>query len=449
MTLSWDADDERVVIEVFPFTEAAVVDARAGRRGPRGARARGDASWSGSPPATARAFVQARRAGRRGRPARAARSAATRSTRTATCACGPTASAAATRDRTVAAAGSRRASWSSTAGSCRPPTPPSSARSTGSGVVYKPVAGERPLWDFPDGTLADREVAAYLVSEATRLGRRAADLAARRARTARAWCSCWQEPDADAGGGRRSCREGEVPPGYLHVFDGVDGRDRPVALVHEDTARAAPDGGLRRRRQQRRPQGRPRAGDGRRSPLRRRPRRHLPHRRQAAHRAVGLGRRAADRRGGGRRSRRGRATALDGELGDALGGAPHRRSRSTRVARRCDRLLRPRARCPAPRGELAGHPVAALLTGTVPARLPGMRSVALPRRSPTLPVTGPAGRASTTPPPARRGDDRAPRARPGSTSAGSRRTTPPTWATPRRTSPSTCSTGPGATPATR
>ncbi|MGH3321875.1 MAG: SCO1664 family protein [Streptosporangiaceae bacterium] len=33
--------------------------------------------------------------------------------------------------------------------------------------VYKPIAGERPLWDFPDGTLAAREVAAYHVSEAT------------------------------------------------------------------------------------------------------------------------------------------------------------------------------------------------------------------------------------------------------------------------------------------
>lgn len=32
--------------------------------------------------------------------------------------------------------------------------------------VYKPVAGERPLWDFPKGTLAAREVAAYHVSEA-------------------------------------------------------------------------------------------------------------------------------------------------------------------------------------------------------------------------------------------------------------------------------------------
>lgn len=32
--------------------------------------------------------------------------------------------------------------------------------------VYKPVAGERPLWDFPDGTLAEREVAAYEVATA-------------------------------------------------------------------------------------------------------------------------------------------------------------------------------------------------------------------------------------------------------------------------------------------
>ena len=33
-------------------------------------------------------------------------------------------------------------------------------------AVYKPLQGERSLWDFPDRTLAKREVAAYLVSEA-------------------------------------------------------------------------------------------------------------------------------------------------------------------------------------------------------------------------------------------------------------------------------------------
>ncbi len=33
-------------------------------------------------------------------------------------------------------------------------------------AIYKPQRGERPLWDFPSGTLGMREVAAYLVSEA-------------------------------------------------------------------------------------------------------------------------------------------------------------------------------------------------------------------------------------------------------------------------------------------
>lgn len=32
-------------------------------------------------------------------------------------------------------------------------------------VIYKPIAGERPLWDFAEGNLASREFAAYLLSE--------------------------------------------------------------------------------------------------------------------------------------------------------------------------------------------------------------------------------------------------------------------------------------------
>lgn len=36
--------------------------------------------------------------------------------------------------------------------------------------IYKPRRGERPLWDFPRGTLYRREVAAYLVSEALDFG---------------------------------------------------------------------------------------------------------------------------------------------------------------------------------------------------------------------------------------------------------------------------------------
>jgi hypothetical protein len=48
---------------------------------------------------------------------------------------------------------------------CPPPEPPQTIE-----AVYKPTAGERPLDDFPDGTLSRREVAAYLVSEATGWG---------------------------------------------------------------------------------------------------------------------------------------------------------------------------------------------------------------------------------------------------------------------------------------
>jgi uncharacterized repeat protein (TIGR03843 family) len=48
---------------------------------------------------------------------------------------------------------------------CPDPEPPVVAD-----AIYKPVRGERPLDDFPDGTLARREVAAFLVSEASGWG---------------------------------------------------------------------------------------------------------------------------------------------------------------------------------------------------------------------------------------------------------------------------------------
>jgi uncharacterized repeat protein (TIGR03843 family) len=101
-------------------------------------------------------------------------------------------------------------------------------------VVYKPVRGERPLWDFPDGTLADREVAAYAVSEA--LGWDVVP---------RTWLGDgphgpgmlqeWQEPDPDQEA-VTLVRAGRVPDGMLAVFDGLDDQDREVSLVHEDTA---------------------------------------------------------------------------------------------------------------------------------------------------------------------------------------------------------------------
>jgi uncharacterized repeat protein (TIGR03843 family) len=100
-------------------------------------------------------------------------------------------------------------------------------------VVYKPVAGERPLWDFPDGTLAEREEAAYLVSEA--LGWDVVPLTFRRdGPHGPGMVQLWQEPDP-VQEAVTLVRSGAVPDGFLHVFDGLDDRDHVISLVHEDT----------------------------------------------------------------------------------------------------------------------------------------------------------------------------------------------------------------------
>ena len=100
-------------------------------------------------------------------------------------------------------------------------------------VVYKPIAGERPLWDFPLGTLADREVAARLVSEA--LGWDVVPPTwLREGPHGPGMVQVWQEPDPEQEA-VTLVEEGSVPPGWKHVFDGIDGRDLPVSLVHEDS----------------------------------------------------------------------------------------------------------------------------------------------------------------------------------------------------------------------
>jgi uncharacterized repeat protein (TIGR03843 family) len=101
-------------------------------------------------------------------------------------------------------------------------------------VVYKPVAGERPLWDFPEGTLAGREVAAYAVSQA--IGWDVVPPTVLRADgpVGVGMVQAWREPDTgqdpvDLVPARA------VPEGYLHVLDAYDGRDQEVSLVHEDS----------------------------------------------------------------------------------------------------------------------------------------------------------------------------------------------------------------------
>ncbi|MBS2938082.1 SCO1664 family protein [Nocardioides sp. J2M5] len=100
-------------------------------------------------------------------------------------------------------------------------------------VVYKPVAGERPLWDFPDGTLAAREVAAHAVSEA--LGWDVVPpTVLREGPHGIGMVQLWRDEDPDQAP-VDIVAEGTVPDGFRHVFDGLDAHDRGVSLVHEDS----------------------------------------------------------------------------------------------------------------------------------------------------------------------------------------------------------------------
>jgi uncharacterized repeat protein (TIGR03843 family) len=100
-------------------------------------------------------------------------------------------------------------------------------------VVYKPVAGERPLWDFPDGTLAGREVAAYAVSEALGWDIVPATVL-RDGPHGPGMVQAWVEPDEDLAP-VDVVPAGELPDGYLHVLDALGPDDEPVALIHEDS----------------------------------------------------------------------------------------------------------------------------------------------------------------------------------------------------------------------
>ena len=130
--------------------------------------------------------------------------------------------------------------------------------------MYKPVRGERPLWDFPDGTLAGREVASYVVSAAggwdvvppTVLR----DGPAGRG-TVQLWIEGLDGTDDEDVVGRSATaagRPGARRPDGAGLAAGVRGRaahGSPVVVVHADRPRPGRGRGPRRRHQQRRPQG--------------------------------------------------------------------------------------------------------------------------------------------------------------------------------------------------
>jgi uncharacterized repeat protein (TIGR03843 family) len=119
--------------------------------------------------------------------------------------------------------------------------------------VYKPVAGERPLWDFPDGTLAAREVAAYEVSETTGWDLIPATVL-RDGPYGEGMCQEWvgpapgrtgarRDPDADDGprpqqaGGEAASESG---PGLFTLVEGDEARPGWKAVGHAETADGRP-----------------------------------------------------------------------------------------------------------------------------------------------------------------------------------------------------------------
>lgn len=101
-------------------------------------------------------------------------------------------------------------------------------------VVYKPIAGESPLWDFPDGCLAHREVAAYLVSQTLGWGV-VPHTWLRDGPLGEGMVQLWQEPDADHSAVDLIATEHVPSTGWKHVLEGQDESGRLVTLVHEDS----------------------------------------------------------------------------------------------------------------------------------------------------------------------------------------------------------------------
>lgn len=110
--------------------------------------------------------------------------------------------------------------------------------------VYKPIAGEQPLWDFPDGTLAGRELGAYLVS--TALGWNIVPYTIIRDGPAgRGMMQLWVDQPGDTEGTDPETGPdlvdlypaGALPPGYLPVLRAYDYAGDEVTLIHADDVR--------------------------------------------------------------------------------------------------------------------------------------------------------------------------------------------------------------------
>lgn len=103
--------------------------------------------------------------------------------------------------------------------------------------VYKPIRGERPLWDFPHGRLAEREVAAFLVACAAGW-QVAPPTVLREGPFGTGMAQQWIE-DAEPDRVATVFPADAVPEGWLPVMQAVDADDRPLVVAHADVPELA------------------------------------------------------------------------------------------------------------------------------------------------------------------------------------------------------------------
>jgi uncharacterized repeat protein (TIGR03843 family) len=102
-------------------------------------------------------------------------------------------------------------------------------------VVYKPREGEKPLWDFPQCDLAAREVAAD-VGSAHLGGNLVPPTWLGDGPFGPGMLQLWQEVDTMQDAVDVVPLDAVPDRGWCTVFEGLGEDDRPVALVHEDSA---------------------------------------------------------------------------------------------------------------------------------------------------------------------------------------------------------------------
>ncbi len=103
--------------------------------------------------------------------------------------------------------------------------------------VYKPIRGERPLWDFPDGTLAGREVSAYLLAAATGWDCVPPTVLRESGPLGAGACQLWVDEPDDAEFLVGFVPTRRVPHGWRRVMSARDTDGKPYVLAHADDPR--------------------------------------------------------------------------------------------------------------------------------------------------------------------------------------------------------------------